>query len=188
MIKKLFVDLLWKDAVICQQKTGIHPLATLAQAAVESGWGEHAPGNMYFGQKDFDGLNGNEQLITTFEYNKSATLTPKQIGLETIDSIKPVLIQGVKFFKYSGKSYFRKYETPSDCFVDHCEFILKNKRYKKALEVKDDPYAFIDALAAAGYAQSPDYASLLKQIARSLEMFIPQEKTERAPILKPKSE
>ena len=52
-------------ALETQTKTGICFKATLAQAAVESGWGEAAPGNMFFGVKDTDGINGNEQLLVT---------------------------------------------------------------------------------------------------------------------------
>ena len=34
-----------------EQHTGISHLFILAQAALESGWGAHAPGNMFFGIK-----------------------------------------------------------------------------------------------------------------------------------------
>ena len=38
-------------ALTTQEKTGISHLFILAQAALESGWGTHAPGNMFFGIK-----------------------------------------------------------------------------------------------------------------------------------------
>ena len=55
-----------------EKKTGISAVAILAQAALESGWGSAAPGNMFFGVKDTDGINGNEQLLTTTEYSNVA--------------------------------------------------------------------------------------------------------------------
>lgn len=167
-----FVSRLYLHALSCEQKTGISAVATLAQCAVESGWGDHAPGNMFFGQKDFDGVNGNEQLIVTFEYNKRGDLSAKQIGLNEIISVNPVLLNGLHYFKYTGRSYFRKYATPADCFINHCRFFFENKRYEQALLVKKNPYSFIDAIAAAGYAQSPTYAATLKSIAKTIEKYI----------------
>ena len=38
-------------ALTTQEKTGISHLFILAQAALETGWGTHAPGNMFFGIK-----------------------------------------------------------------------------------------------------------------------------------------
>jgi len=45
--------------------TGISSVFVLAQAGMESSWGEAATGFMFFGKKDNDGLNGNEQLPGT---------------------------------------------------------------------------------------------------------------------------
>ena len=150
-----------------QQKTGISAIAILAQAALESGWGEMAPGNMFFGVKDTDGVNGNEQLLTTTEYSRSATLKFPEIIY-----VVPVIKDGQKYFKYKVKDYFRKYNTPEESFTDHAKFFLANKRYSKALLVKDDPYKFFDAIAAAGYATAPGYADTLKKIAKNISQFI----------------
>lgn len=147
-----------------EAKTGINAYATLAQAAEESGWGEHAPGNMLFGIKDTDGLNGNEQLITTTEYSKRSDLK-----FEHFLHKEPVTIHGEKFFKYTIQSYFRKYSTPEESFTDHGNFFLQNPRYAEALKVRDNPDAFIDAIAAAGYATGPRYAADLKSIVHTLQ-------------------
>ncbi|MCP2937142.1 flagellar biosynthesis protein FlgJ, partial [Salmonella enterica subsp. enterica serovar Typhimurium] len=72
-------------------------------------------------------------------------------------SITPTVRNGQKWFKYVVKDYFRKYNSAEDCFVDHCNFFFKNKRYAKALEVKANPYLFIEAIATAGYATDPSY-------------------------------
>ncbi len=172
MSPKEFVESFKKDAIECEKQSGISAIAILAQAAHESGWGKFAVGNMFFGVKDTDGVNGNEQLITTTEYNKSANKTPTQIGLHSISKIEPVTISGVKFFKYVGKAYFRKYDRPSDSFIDHAKFIQSNSRYQKALEVKKDPYAFVKEVAKAGYAQDPSYAELLTKMCKMIERLI----------------
>ncbi|EKT3963239.1 glucosaminidase domain-containing protein [Flavobacterium psychrophilum] len=167
MTKGEFVKSFYPNAKRTQDKTGIPALAILAQAAVESGWGKVCPGNMLFGVKDTDGINGNEQLLITTEYSKSANAK-----FANIISVKPVLRNGSKWFKYTLKDYFRKYETPEECFTDHANFFIKNKRYAKALTVKNNPYQFIDAIAKAGYATDPNYAKLLKEIAINLEKLI----------------
>jgi len=167
MNKREFIKTLYPFAKTTQEKTGIPALAILAQAAVESGWGKVAPGNMFFGVKDTDGINGNEQLLATTEYSKSANAK-----FPNIISVKPVIKNGQKWFKYSIKDYFRKYNTPEECFTDHASFFLKNKRYADALKVKSNPYQFIDEIAKAGYATDPNYAILLKGIAKDLERLI----------------
>ncbi len=167
MTKSQFIKAYYPFAKQTQDKTGIHALVILSQAAVESGWGKVAPGNMFFGVKDTDGINGNEQLLTTTEYSRSATAK-----FPRIISVKPVTRNGSKWFKYTIKDYFRKYNTPEESFTDHAQFFLKNKRYAKALAVKEDPYHFIDEIAKAGYATAPNYATLLKKIAKDLEKLI----------------
>lgn len=150
-----------------EAKTGINFKATLAQAAVESAWGEAAPGNMFFGVKDSDGLNGNEQLLTTTEYSRRADLK-----FPEVISVTPVVKNGVKMFKYKVKDYFRKYNTPEECFTDHCMFFIKNKRYANALKVKEDANLFIDAIAHAGYATDPNYSAILKTVVKMIEKYI----------------
>lgn len=150
-----------------ERKTGISAIAILTQAALESGWGEIAPGNMFFGVKDNDGVNGNEQLITTTEYSKRSDLK-----FPVIIYVTPVLLNGQKYFKYKVKDYFRKYKTPEESFTDHANFFFKNARYANALKVKGDANKFIDAIALAGYATAPNYAKTLKNIATQIKTFI----------------
>lgn len=56
-----FVDRLMPAALKASEKTGVHPHLILAQAALESGWGKHAPGNNYFG------IKGPGQVLDTKE-------------------------------------------------------------------------------------------------------------------------
>lgn len=150
-----------------EYKTGISALAILAQGALESGWGKFAPGFMFFGIKDTDGLNGNEQLLTTTEYSRRSDLK-----FPEIISVTPVIKNGQKYFKYKVKDYFRKYGSPEESFTDHAKFFLSNPRYAKALQVKSDPYKFIDEIAMAGYATAPNYADTLKQVIDSIKKYV----------------
>ena len=171
MTPENFVKTYLPFAMETQNKTGISALAVLAQAALESGWGEHAPGNMFFGVKDFDGINGNEKLIPTFEFHSQYGLSPKQIGLANITSIKPVTINGKKMFKYIGQAYFKKYDSPEESFTAHAK-VFHASRYAKAMEVAKDPVKFVEEVAKAGYAQSPRYADVLKSIIHKISAFI----------------
>jgi flagellum-specific peptidoglycan hydrolase FlgJ len=163
-----FVKAYYPYAKETERKTGISAKAILAQAALESGWGKAAPGNMFFGVKDTDGINGNEQLIITTEYSRRADLK-----FPEIISITPVVRNGQKWFKYIVKDHFRKYHTPEESFTDHANFFLRNPRYKQAIAVKGDPYKFAEAVAAAGYATDPNYAATLKQLIKMVESSLP---------------
>lgn len=163
MTPKTFVKSFLKDAQVCEQTTGISAIAILSQAALESGWGEVAPNNMFFGIKDTDGVNGNEQLLTTTEYSRLSNAK-----FPNIMSVTPVIRNGQKWFKYKIKDYFRKYNTPAESFIDHSQFFLRNKRYTKALTVANDYNKFFEEIAKAGYATAPSYAETLKSIAKTI--------------------
>lgn len=167
MTPKLFVQTYLPYAKKVENKTSISAIVILCQAAVESAWGEVAPGFMFFGVKDTDGVNGNEQLLTTTEYSSRANLK-----FPVIISITPVIRNGRKMFKYKVKDYFRKYQTPEECFNDHAQFFLKNKRYSEALKHKTDVFRFIEEIAKAGYATDPDYAKTLKSVAVMIQKQI----------------
>jgi len=91
MTKQAFVDYLYPFAKASEDLTGISAIAQLAQGALESGWFKVAPGNMIFGVKDTDGVNGNEQLLITTEYSKSANAK-----FPNIISVTPVVRNGQK--------------------------------------------------------------------------------------------
>ncbi len=162
-----FIIQFYPHARRCQEKTGISAVVILAQAALESAWGDAAPGNMFFGAKDTDEINGNEQLLVTIEYSRRSDLKFPQII-----SITPVDRRGKKYFRYKVKDYFRKYDTPEECFVEHANFFFLNPRYSQALKVKENTERFIEEIASAGYATDPDYASKLKSIARKISNYI----------------
>lgn len=94
-----------------EEKTGIDARFTLAQAALESGWGESVKGNMFFGIKDTDGINGNEQLLTTTE-----VLNNPNVNFPSIISITK---RPDGKYLYKVKDWFRKYDTPEGSFTDH---------------------------------------------------------------------
>lgn len=172
MTTKQFVDKYLVYAKQTQSKYGLTPTFILSQAALESGWGESAPGNMFFGIKA-KGPGPNSQLLTTTEYSKRSDLKFPQII-----SVTETLLNGKNYFKYIVKDYFKKYNSPADSFSDHAGLFFRNERYSKALNVKDDTYAFINEISKAGYASDPSYASKLFSIANEIDAIL-QERGEK---------
>jgi flagellum-specific peptidoglycan hydrolase FlgJ len=112
-----FVRKYFEYARNSEKKSGISAVFILAQAAIESGWGRVAPGNAFFGVKDTDGINNNEQLLITTEYSRRADLK-----FPEIISVEPVIIKSQHYFKYRVRDYFRKYNSPEECFNDPSVF------------------------------------------------------------------
>jgi len=164
---KAFVSAYIGYAVKTQSKTGIDARFTLAQAALESGWGESAPGNMFFGVKATkDTPENKRQLLTTSEVlsdDKQAYRFP---------SVLSIIKRPDGKYLYKVKDWFRRYDSPEECFSDHADFFYKNKRYSEALKVRHDPYAFADEVAKAGYATDPNYAKTLKSTIRTIENYL----------------
>jgi flagellum-specific peptidoglycan hydrolase FlgJ len=167
MTPNLFVRNYLPYALETQQKCSISAVFILAQAAIESGWGRVAPGNAFFGVKDTDCINNNEQLLITTEYSRRADLK-----FPEIISVEPVIIKGQHYFKYRVKDYFRKYNSPEECFDDHASFFKKNPRYRFALAVPCDPEQMALQVARAGYATDPGYADTLLKVIRRIKQEI----------------
>jgi flagellum-specific peptidoglycan hydrolase FlgJ len=164
MTPREFTKLYYPQARVSEEKTGVPAIVVLAQAALESAWGQVAPGNMFFGKKDSDGINGNEQLLLTTEY------------LDNPDKKFPAVISvvkvGQKLWKYKVKDWFRKYKTPEECFTDHAKLLSTSPRYKKAMASKDNPYLFAAEIHAAGYATDPDYTKKLHKLMDMIKVHM----------------
>ena len=168
MTPKEFIKQYKPFALETERKTGISHLFILAQAALETGWAKSVPGNMFFGVKaSKDTPENKRQLLLTTEVSSSPTPPKEGLFVEVI-SVKR--LSGGKWL-YKVKDWFRKYDSPEECFTDHAQFFFKNKRYAKALEVKADPYKFAEEVAKAGYATAPDYASSLKKLIKMIESY-----------------
>lgn len=158
-----FIKKYYRFALATEQKTGIKAIFTLAQAGLESGWGKHAPRNNFFGIKGRTAPPNKRQLLTTtevFSTDRHRNKFPEVISVTQRADGK---------YLYKVKDWFMAYATPEEGFTDHAEFFFKNKRYKKALEVKNDPYKFAEEVARAGYATATNYAQTLKNVMQKIE-------------------
>lgn len=162
MTPKEFIKKYKPFALETERKTGISHLFILAQAALETGWGKSAPGNMMFGVKAKAGTpTEKRQLVVTKEVLSSPNVTfPEIIRITKRADGK---------YLYEVKDWFRKYDSPEESFTDHANLFVNNKRYAKALLVRSDPYKFAEEIAKAGYATEPTYAERLKGVIRTIE-------------------
>jgi flagellar protein FlgJ len=134
-----FLGMLAQAAQDCQRKTGIPASITLAQAALESGWGKEAAGNNLFGIKADNSWKG-----PTIDFRTTEHLGGKDVKL--VDR-------------------FRRYDSWLDSMVDHAQFLLKNPRYAACFK-ETTGAGWASALQAASYATDPDYAKKLQSIIR----------------------
>jgi len=143
-----FIQKLMPAARQAAQKLGLEPLALLAQAALETGWGQRtfktAEGHQsfnFFGIKAHNSWQGDVAVVDTLEYR-----------------------QGVA---QKEKAKFRAYESPEQALGDYVDFIKSNPRYQQALSVVDNPKAYFQQLQAAGYATDPNYAQKILSVFNS---------------------
>ena len=125
------------------EDTGLNPLVMLAQAALETGWGEHVPdNNNYFGIKAGGSWQGPVQELSSAEFRDG----------QFADEV----------------SAFRAYRDVGESMRDYAALIQGNARYQRAAACSYDPDKYFDEIQKAGYATDPQYASKLKQIARKI--------------------
>lgn len=143
-----FIQKLMPAAKQAAQKLGLEPLALLAQAALETGWGQRtfktADGNNsfnFFGIKAHNSWQGDVAVVDTLEYR-----------------------QGVA---QKEKAKFRAYESPEQSLGDYVDFIKSNPRYQQAVAMADNPKAYFQQLQAAGYATDPNYAQKILAVFNS---------------------
>ncbi len=134
-----FIAALAPHAAAAAGNLGISPAAILAQAALETGWGEHVirhadgrSSHNYFGIKAGAGWAGETVKVQTTEF----------IGG------RAVMVNAA----------FRAYDDASSAFADYVDFIGQNPRYRDVVLHGASPHRYAAEIAAAGYATDPAYA------------------------------
>lgn len=147
-------------APLTARRIGCSPEAIVAQAALETGWGRSAIGNNVFGIKADRGWRGLvARDVPTWE----------NIGGNVVYI----------------RADFRDYATLEEGIADHFDFLHRNGRYAAAGvfdpdDTKSD-HDYFAALARAGYATDPDYASKLDAMLQSVEIVKTRLANDNAP-------
>ncbi|USS87164.1 SH3 domain-containing protein [Fructilactobacillus cliffordii] len=133
-----FINSLSAGALETWRKYGVLPSISIAQAIVESAWGQAAPGNNLFGIKG--SYNGQSVTVSTQEWINGRYVTIQD--------------------------RFRAYPSFAESVQDHGYFLYSNSRYSNLLGNRD--YAQVAwMLQSDGYATSPTYASTLISVIRA---------------------
>lgn len=146
-----FVRQLAPYAQKAAEKLGVSVRAVLAQAALETQWGQHLPAhsngntsNNLFGMKAGQSWGGEKVSVPTLEFE-----------------------DGVAVHR---RAQFRSYDNPGQSFDDYAQLIADNPRYAKALNHGEDVVGFARGLVNGGYATDPSYAQKIVAIANSPQM------------------
>jgi flagellar protein FlgJ len=137
-----FISELWPAAQEAGQQLGIDPRNLIAQAALETSWGTHVPGNNLFGMKAGKQWSGSSVSAGTQEYENGAAV--------------------------NTTGQFRAYDSRAQSFQDYVSLLRNSPRYAAALNTGSNVQAFATALQRGGYATDPDYASKISSIAGSI--------------------
>jgi flagellar protein FlgJ len=133
------------------RRLGVQPDVLLAQAALETGWGQHVtrgrqgPSNNLFNIKAGPDWPGARVAVATVEYR-----------------------DGVAVREHAE---FRAYESVEGSFDDYVDFIESNPRYRRALERAADGEHYLRELQDAGYATDPAYADKILSIVNRTEQL-----------------
>ena len=119
---------------------GVNPEALLAQAALETGWGQRMPRNAdgspsynMFGIKAGEEWSGARAAADTMEV-VNGVATPRRTA-------------------------FRAYGSIEESVNDFAKLLASSPRYKEALAAGGDAQAYIAGIGKSGYATDPEYAN-----------------------------
>ena len=147
--KTNFIQDLWPQAQAAGQVLGVDPRHLIAQAALETNWGQSLPAdaagrssNNLFGIKASADWSGAAVSSATQEF---------QNGVATNTSAQ-----------------FKAYATPAQSFQDYVALLRNNPRYSAALNTGSNVQAFAAGLQRGGYATDPDYANKIAAVASTV--------------------
>ncbi len=174
--KQLFIALYFPYAHYVESKTGLASTITLTQAALESGWGDKAVGNNFFGIKaKKDTPLAQKQLFTTREVLKNNTTR--------FPEILSISKRADGLFEYQVRDWFRKYATPAESFADYANLFQRLPRYKKAWENRTKPDVFFAEIHKAGYATAPNYTIVLQTLHKEIVTLVTEFEKQFLPIV-----
>jgi peptidoglycan hydrolase FlgJ len=143
-----FVDKVLPSIRRAASALGVNPMGLLAQAALETGWGQRMPRNAdgsaslnIFGVKAGEEWTGARATADTLEFSNGVA-TPR-------------------------RSAFRAYGSIEESVNDFAGLLKDSARYRGAVAAGGDAQAYIQSIGKSGYATDPEYANKLNQILNS---------------------
>lgn len=145
-----FIDAIRPHAEKAAAELGVPARALIAQAALETGWGQHMA-------KQKDGSSG----LNLFGVKAQGSWTGASRNQQTSEYENGQLTR--------TRADFRSYSSIGAAFDDYVKVLKSNPRYADALR-SGDVHGFAQALQKAGYATDPHYAQKLVKVAYGAQM------------------
>ncbi len=130
------------------QALGVNPMGMLAQAALETGWGQRMPRTAdgtpslnLFGIKAGEGWSGPRAVADTVEISG---------GVAT-----------------QRRTAFRAYGSIEDSVADFANLLASSPRYREAIAAGGTAQSYVASIAKSGYATDPEYGNKLNQLLNS---------------------
>jgi flagellar protein FlgJ len=127
---------------------GVDAHGLLAQAALETGWGQRMPRTAdgspslnLFGIKAGDEWSGARATADTVEFSN---------GVAT-----------------QKRTAFRAYASIDESVNDFARLLKNSPRYREVIAAGGDTRAYVDSIGKSGYATDPQYANKLNRILNS---------------------
>jgi flagellar protein FlgJ len=143
-----FVEQVLPTIRAAAQALGVAPLGMLAQAALETGWGNRmprtadgAPSLNLFGIKADENWPGARATASTVEY-----------------------AGGVATLRHTA---FRAYGSIEESVKDFANLLKSSPRYRQAVGAGADAHGYVESMGRSGYATDPQYANKLSEILNS---------------------
>ncbi|WP_258872592.1 flagellar assembly peptidoglycan hydrolase FlgJ [Thalassotalea euphylliae] len=152
---KDFVTALTEPAKQVERQLGVPFQVVIAQAALETGWGQKII-------KNSDGTSSNN----LFNIKADSRWTGAKAQKDTLEFEQGSLVK--------KNEPFRVYNTISDSVGDYINFLSSGTRYQDALSKPDNVEHFLQGLQKAGYATDPNYADKILGTLKSVTNFLNQ--------------
>ena len=150
---KDFVTALIPEAKRVQDKINVPFEVVIAQAALETGWG----------QKIIKTDSG-ESSNNLFNIKADSRWDGEQTHKETLEFENGAMVK--------KREPFRVYESLSESVNDYLKLLTGSERYQGALEKSTDVEQFLHNLQSAGYATDPNYAKKIMGTLRTVTSLL----------------
>jgi peptidoglycan hydrolase FlgJ len=124
---------------------GVNPVGMLAQAALETGWGQRMPRTAdgtpslnLFGVKAGEAWAGGRAVADTVEFSRDGVASQRRTA-------------------------FRAYGSIEESVSDFAKLLAGSPRYRDVVAAGGDAQAYIDGIARSGYATDPEYGDKLNR-------------------------
>lgn len=127
---------------------GVNPLGMLAQAALETGWGQRMP-------RTADGSSS----LNLFGIKAGEQWTGARATADSVEFTNGVATP--------RRTTFRAYGSIEESVSDFANLLKSSPRYRDAIAAGGDAQGYIHGIAKSGYATDPEYGNKLNQILSS---------------------